>query len=410
MASIGLWPARRAYGALPAVFLTVAGLVVSLVVLAHGGIPFASLKQNELTPVSGVLAACSTLPVLWWRRSPMGVFLAATAACAVLAGLGYRIELPAGPGVALYVLAASRDAQHPWGRAETVAALAGLGIFVAASGIGSAGFASGYLLHAGLTWAVAWFAGERTRLGRVHIAELTERARRAEQDAERDRRLAVAEERARIARDLHDSAGHAINVIAVQASAGRLRFDQDPARAMLALQTIEDVARQTAGEVDQIVGSLRDHDPAPLGSPLGSPLAPAGIASIDTLISRHAASGLAVTVDKPADQPPRPISHIVGQAAYRIVQEALTNAARHGTGQACVELTYAHNGLHLTVANPVRPGTRASTQGGHGLIGMRERATLLGGALTAKQSDGMFQLYAHLPYTMERSRDFGADR
>lgn len=404
MASTGRWPARPAYGALPPVVLTAAALATSLIVLAHGGLPITGLKHGDLDPLSGVLAACSTLPVLIWRRSPIGVFLAVTAASAVLAGLGYRIDLPIGSGVALYVLAASRDTRRPWRRAETAAVLAGLGLFVAASGVGYQGFPSGDLIHAGLTWAVAWFAGERTRLRRERIAELEERARRAERDAERDRRLAVAEERARIARDLHDAAGHAINVIAVQASAGRLRFDQDPERARLALQAIEDIARQTAGEVDQIVGSLREHD-----SPVPAPLAPAGIASIDTLLAHHAAAGLAVTVTKPPDQP-CPVSPAVGQAAYRIIQEALTNAARHGTGQACVELTFVHNGLHLTVTNPVRSGATAGTLGGHGLIGMRERATLLGGTLTAKQSDGTFQLYAHLPYTTERSHDIGADR
>ena len=392
MARIGMRPARRADSALTPVFVSAAALAALLLVLGHGGIPFTSLKRGELDPLSGVLAACSTLPVLAWRRSPMGAFLAATAASAVLVGLGYRIDLPIGPGAALYVMAASRDTQRPWRRGETAAVLAGLGIFVAASGIGYAGFPGGDLVHAGLTWAVAWFAGERTRLGREHIAELTERARRAERDAERDRRLAVAEERARIARDLHDSAGHAINVIAVRASAGRLRFDQDPERARLALEAIEDVARQTAEEVDQIVGSLREHD-----SPIAAPLAPAGIASIDTLLAHHAATGLAVSVNKPADQA-RPLSHAVDQAVYRIIQEALTNASRHGTGQARVQLAFADGGLELTVTNPVRPGTPASKPGGHGLIGMRERATLLGGTLTAKASNGQFRLQARLPY------------
>jgi signal transduction histidine kinase len=392
MASIEQWPGRRAQAALPSIVLATAALAATLIVLGHGGIPFTGVKREELDPLSGALAACSALPVLFWRRSPMGAFLAATAASSVLAGLGYQVDLPIGPGAALYLVVANRDSRRPWQRREIAAVVAGLAMFVAGCGIGNDGFPGGDLVHAGLTWAVAWFAGERTRLGREHIAELTERARRAERDAERDRRLAVAEERARIARDLHDTAGHAINVIAVQASAGRLGFHANPERARAALEAIEDVARQTAGEVDQIVSSLREAD-----SRGAAPLAPAGIASIDTLISHHGSAGLAVSVRKPP-QPPRPLSHVTDQAAYRIIQEALTNAARHGTGQALVELTYSDGGLDLAVTNPVRPGAPASQPGGHGLIGMRERATLLGGTLTATRADGTFRLHAYLPY------------
>jgi signal transduction histidine kinase len=392
MASIEQWPGRRAQAALPSIVLATAALAATLIVLGHGGIPFTGVKRVDLDPLSGVLAACSALPVLFSRRAPMGAFLAATAASSVLAGLGYQIDLPIGPGAALYLVAASRDFRRPWRRWETAAVLAGLALFAAGCGLGDQAFPGGDLVHAGLTWAVAWFAGERTRLGREHIAELTERARRAEQDAERDRRLAVAEERARIARDLHDTAGHAINVIAVQASVGRLRFHQDPERARVALEAIEDVARQTAGEVDYIVSSLREADP-----PGAAPLAPAGIASIDALIAHHAAAGLAVTVSRPPGHS-RTVSHVIDQAAYRIIQEALTNAARHGTGQARVELTYGDGGLGLTVTNPVRPGAPASQPGGHGLIGMRERATLLAGTFTATRADGVFRLHAHLPY------------
>jgi signal transduction histidine kinase len=369
-----------------------ATLAVSLIVLQHGGIPFASLKQGELNATSGVLAACSTLPVLGWRRSPVGVLLVTTAATAILIGLGYRVGLPIGPAAAIYLLAANRDSQRPSRHRETVTVLACFGVLVAASGVGDGTFLESDLLHSGLAWAVAWFAGERTRLRREHIAELEERARRAERDAERDRRLAVAEERARIARDLHDSAGHAINVIAVQASAGRLRYEQDPERARAALAAIEEVARQTADEVDQIVRSLREQDPA-----AQDPIAPAGIASIGTLVAHHVAAGLAVTVHQPTEKP-HPLAHAVDQAAYRIIQEALTNAARHGTGRAYVDLAFAGDGLELTVSNPVRPGSQTRKPGGHGLIGMRERAALLGGTLDADRLDGTFRVRARLPY------------
>lgn len=109
-----------------------------------------------------------------------------------------------------------------------------------------------------LSWAAVWIVGDWIRLRRERIAEYEERALRAEREAERERRLAVAEERTRIARDLHDSAGHAINVILVQAGAARLLSERDPERARQALETIEEVARETLGEIDQLVHALRE--------------------------------------------------------------------------------------------------------------------------------------------------------
>jgi signal transduction histidine kinase len=252
------------------------------------------------------------------------------------------------------------------------------------------------LLHTGLAWAVAWFAGERTRLRRDEIAELTARAHRAASDAQRERQLAVAEERARIARDLHDSAGHAINVIAVRAGAARLRYRQDPERSQAALQAIEELARQTAEEIDQIVGTLRAGEPA-----TGLVEAPAGLASLETLIAHHAAAGLMAVVDVSGTS--RPIGGVADQAAYRILQEALTNAARHGAGSARIELAFGEANLRLTVTNAAPANRPHRSGGGHGLIGMRERAMMLGGTLDTECADGAFRVTARIPYGGHRS-------
>jgi signal transduction histidine kinase len=236
------------------------------------------------------------------------------------------------------------------------------------------------------------------------MAELHERALRAEGEAERERRLAAAEERARIARDLHDSAGHAINVIAVRAGAARLRHPRDPDRSLQALEAIEELARQTAADIDHIVGTLRDAasaDGAGCGhEDVEAVEAPSGLASLDTLVARHTAAGLDVAVE--ASGAPRALSDPADQAAYRILQEALTNAARHGTGRTLVGLAYGEQAVELTVTNPmdgVSP-TSAATRpgGGHGLVGMRERATLLGGDLDARRVNGSFRVSAHIPY------------
>jgi len=389
--------ARPRAGALADVALAAGALGGSLALLFHGGIGAVRPRSGpELDVLGGMLAACATLPLVAWRRAPFDVFVLTAAASALAAGLGSSLDVPLGPTAALYLLAASRDQARPWTRRTTAVVVALLGTYLAATAVGEGRSPGIELFHTGLAWAVAWFAGERTRLRREHIAELEERALRAEGEAGRERRLAAAEERARIARDLHDSAGHAISLIAVRAGAARLRHDEDPARSRRALEAIEQVARQTACEIDELVGTLRDG-----GSPPGGVEAPTGLASLDTLVERHGSTGLEVTVGSTGA--PRPLRGPVDQAAYRILQEALTNAARHGTGSARIGLAFGDTGFELTVANPVLGEDRVRSTGGHGLVGMRERATLVGGSLDTERVDGAFRLRAQLPYGGHRA-------
>ena len=336
------------------------------------------------------------MPLIAWRRFPLGVFTVTAAASVLLAALGYPVDLIPGPTAALYLLAASRERDTPWTGPSTATVVGLLAAYLAATAAAHGTFPAIALLHTGLAWAVAWFAGERTRLRRAQVAELKQRAVRAERDADRERLLAVAEERARIARDLHDSAGHAISVIAVRAGAARLRHHQDPDRSLLALQAVEELARQTVEEIDHLVGTLRERS---ANQDLDAPV---GLASLDTLIAHHAAAGLQVTVD--ASGAPRPAGGAADQATYRILQEALTNAARHGVGSAQIELAFGEAAVELTVTNPVpADGTPPRSGGGHGLIGMRERATLLGGSLRAERANGTFRVRARVPYGGHRS-------
>ncbi|WP_219416673.1 sensor histidine kinase [Pseudonocardia nigra] len=309
----------------------------------------------------------------------------------LLAGLGYPIDLLLGPTAALYLLAASRGPAHPWTRRTTPTVVGLLAAYLGATAVSQAVVPAIELLHTGLTAAAAWFAGERTRLRREQMADLRRRALRAEQEAERERLLAVAEERARIGRDLHDSAGHAISVIAVRAGAARLRHRQDPDRSLLALTAIEELARSTAEEIDQIVGAFRRRD-----TQESVPAPPPGLASVDTLIAQRAQAGLRVTLD--IHGTPRSLTGPADQASYRILQEALTNAARHGCGSATIALDFGDTGLDITVVNPVAPGDAPRPGGGHGLIGMHERVAVLGGTLDARHTDGRFRMRAHIPY------------
>jgi signal transduction histidine kinase len=383
--------------------IAAAALAGSVALISHGGLPGSApgdvvrlgdhreaiVDLADLDWLGAMLALCASAPLVVWRRAPLVVFTATSVASALLVGLDYPLGIPLGASAALYLLAASRDERDPWTGRTTAAVVVLFGTYAVAAGIGKEGFPEGALLHGGVAFALAWFAGERTRLQREHIAELKGRAARAERDADHERRLAVAEERARIARDLHDAAGHAINVIAVRAGTARMR--QDPNRSQAALETIEVLARKTAGEIDQIVGTLRDR-----GSANGAVDAPPGLASLDTLVMRHAAAGLDVSVAREGET--RQLESAVDQAAFRILQEGLTNAARHGTGAARVKLAFGDAALELTISNGAVEERLPRSNGGHGLIGMRERASLLGGSFDAERVNGEFRVRARLPY------------
>jgi signal transduction histidine kinase len=362
--------------------IAVVVLTFSLAAIAGGG--FDDDGQG-LDAVAVVLVTLTALPLVTRRLAPLPVFAVVTAATATLYGLRYGLGPPLGFAVALYTMADDRDRLDARLRR---AALAASVVVLLGPHLVRDGLAPELFLGAGV-WAAAWFAGDRSRLRRERIAELEERARNAEREAERERRLAAAEERMRIARDLHDSAGHAINVILVQAGAARLLQQRDPAGARAALQTVEDVARDTLGEIDQLVRALRDD------LPTGEVEPPPGLAALDALADRYRVSGLSVTVR--VDGARRPLTPAVDQAAYRILQEALTNAAWHGRGSAEVAIAFAPSALEIAVTNPAAssPGRDG---GGHGIVGMRERAQLLGGSLEAGADNGSFHVRARLPY------------
>jgi signal transduction histidine kinase len=352
------------------VLLALVAFAAQLGLLAHGGLD--SGEYHALDVGGGVLAAASSLPLVLWRRGPLAVFVVTTFASATLNLLDYAPGPPVGATIALFLVAATSA-----GPTRRTVALVGalLAAHVASVGIGHSSFPTVPLLFGLLVWTLTLVAGDRVRLHRERI--------------ERGRRLAAAEERTRIARDLHDSVGHAINVILVQAGAARLLRERDPSRSEAAIETIEEVARQTVGEIDALVRTLRDD----LGEN-GRVEAQPGLAALDMLVAQHRLAGLTIEVDRAGA--PRTLPATTDQAAYRILQEALTNAARHGAGSAEVAVEFRERDLDLTVRNPIAP--RAThVEGGHGLIGMQERATLLGGTLTAGAKGGTFTVHAVLP-------------
>src|SRR5262249_30732298 len=152
-----------------------------------------------------------------------------------------------------------------------------------------------------------------------------------------------------------------INVIAVRAGAARLRHREEPDRSLAALEAIEDLARCTAGEIDHIVGALRDRPAS------GQVETPPGLASLDTLVGQHA--GTRLTIGRTTTEPPRRIASALDKAAYRMDQEALTNAPRHGAGTAQVDIAFGDTALDVVVTNPVRSPGRPPSINGHGLVG-----------------------------------------
>jgi signal transduction histidine kinase len=371
--------------------LAVAVFVASLAILAARGDSGTDARELDLLGV--VLAGFASLPLVAWRRDPLAVFVVTAAASAGLNAAGYPPGPPLGPTVAVFLLALRPELSRAprWLAAGVVGAM--LVVHAGALGVAEDAFPTVGVLFGVVVWGGAWVIGDRVRQRRERIVELEERARRAERDADRERRLAAAEERTRIARDLHDSAGHAINVVLVQAGAARLLGKRDPEASQAALETIEEVARETLGEIDQLVRALREDDlPDGRGANVEPPL---GLAALETLAARHRSAGLAVDIRGRGSR--RPLAPGVDQAAYRILQEALTNAARYGDGRVEVEIGFGEGELELAVTNPISPGTTVA-QPGHGIVGMRERAALLGGSVDADASDGIFRVRARLPY------------
>lgn len=365
------------------------GVFLATVVMLVGGGVSSDEDARDLDLLGIALAALTALPLLARRRAPLAAFVGAACANAALAALDYAPGPPLGATAALYFVGSSGSRSASGGRLTAIVVGSLLLVHVTAAGVGRDEFPAVPALFGALVWGGAWFLGDRVRLRRERVADLEERARQAERETDRERRLAAAEERTRIARDLHDSAGHAINVILVHAGAARLLADKDPARSRAALATIESLARETLTEIEGLVRALRE-DEAEAQTPIG-------LAAFDTLVKRHRDAGLDVEVR--VDGARKPLAPAVDQAAYRILQESLTNALRHGNGQATVTLTYGAAALEIGVTNPTDDGGSAS---GHGILGMRERASLLGGLVEAAPRNGVFRVHATLPYAGEQ--------
>ncbi len=237
----------------------------------------------------------------------------------------------------------------------------------------------GVVLLAGLLYATAGLGALATAMAPVLLGPSP--AEREALLAARERRLA---ERNRLARELHDSVGHALTAATLQAGAAQAVFDRDPEFARRALHTIAELGRTALDELDTVLGVLREDEGEPReDEPERRP--PPTLADLDRLLTEQVDAEVTL-----ADVPP-----VVSREAYRIVQESLTNAAKHGTGRIGLRIV-AGDDLVIEVTNPAGAGG-APGRGGRGIDGMRERARLLGGELTAGPEEDRWRVTARLP-------------
>ncbi len=244
--------------------------------------------------------------------------------------------------------------------------------------------AVGIFLMSAAAWAVGRSIAERAR----RTSELERHARHLEQAQQ----TAALTERARIASELHDVVAHSVSVMTIQAGAARLLLDDDPDKARQPLVAVEETGHQALAEMRRLLGVLRGTDDTALTPQ-------PGMAQLDALVAQTRAAGLPVDVS--SDGEARPLPPGIDLAAYRIVQEALTNVLKHGgAARARVSVRYRADALELEVTNSGRVAQNGT--GGHGLLGMRQRVALYGGELHAEpRAEGGFTVRARLPVTAD---------
>lgn len=382
-----LWPIPRAWATRhPTVVDSV--IAVSLLALAlsayykEGGLP----EGRELTAFDWVATVVAVAVIAGRRRFPRTVQILVTAGLAAQYSISqhrHPLLILAG-AIVSYTVASRTDRRTTW-------------MLIAGSGVAL------YLTDAirqmdplvlgsvpTLTFiSMAAAFGDATRSRHAYLAEVEERARRAEQTREEEAQRRVIQERLRIARELHDVVAHHIAVISVQAAAASHLLDRRPEQVRPALDQIRHSGEDVLKELSSIVGVLRQSD-----DPVVTTEPTPGLSRLPALLDTVRAAGLDVRFQQCGTE--RELPAMADLAAYRITQEALTNAHKYGTGCTALTLTWHSRDLTIEVMNAA--GGDRATGSGYGIVGMRERATAAGGTLeTGVTGDGRFRLLAVLP-------------
>jgi signal transduction histidine kinase len=368
---------------------------VTVMVLVDLASPTDAVGVRRTDALAVILSLLQTLPLAFRRRAPLVAFVLTLAGVCAYYPLGYEVtDGTLATFVGVYTVAAYEDRRK---------SLVGLGLL-------AFGMTWYWLTRAepfdpttpvwiGILGLLSWGLGEYVRARRAYTADVEALAERLERARALEARQAAWQERARLARELHDVIGHTVNVMVIQAGAGRRTLAADRGLAERAFQTIESTGREALEELDRLLGILRTEEDEPELPPQP------GLEQLRALAGRFEDAGLPVEITIEGDEVALPRS--LDQSAYRIIQEALTNALRHAGGTvAHVAVRYRNDRLELEVANDGREDRRPQNHhpgGGRGLIGIRERVALFGGDLEAgPRTGGGFVVRCRFPLTTSR--------
>ncbi|GAA2859662.1 sensor histidine kinase [Streptosporangium fragile] len=335
-----------------------------------------------------LLGVLLTVPLFWLRRQPITVFVVVSLVCFVQWLLGVQLLFfDLSVLIAMYGVV-SRCATR-W---AVGAGLVGeLGLLLAfwhpRTGIDLRAFAS-----ASVVTVAIWITGIYASTRRRYLEGLEERAERAEYERDQQARLAAAAERVRIARELHDVVAHNVSVMIVQADGASYAIDHEPEQAREAMRAVSLTGRRALAEMRRLVGVLRAGDAPQEYTPQP------GLSQLDDLVAQVRGSGL--PVDFRVTGAPQELPEGEQLTVYRIVQEALTNTLKHGgpRSRATVEMEYGAREVLLRVTDDGCGAAAPGREGGHGLVGMRERAAMFGGSVEAGPlAGGGFRVVARLP-------------
>jgi signal transduction histidine kinase len=341
--------------------------------------------------VNVVLAAAMSILLLWRRHHPLATALALTALGVPMAALVTDPSELVATFLPLLILAYG-GGRYAEGR-TSLTILAVLAVAIVGVALPSEERSGADFYFPALIVLLCWLGGRTVRLRARHAAELHEAAALAAEQREREAQQAVADERRRIAREMHDVVAHSISIMVVQAGGARRILATDPERAERAAARIRHAGSDALDEMDILLGVLEtvpEREPAATLDALGD------------LVARTREAGLPVTLHVQGRRRPLPAG--ADQAVYRVVQEALTNAIKHAGGATTrVELNWGQDALELRVADAGDGGPSPELAGaGHGLIGMRERIRVHGGELEAgPRPGGGFEVVARLPLERE---------
>jgi len=371
------------------------------------GSAFLPLFMPQAELIDGVFVGLVTLPLMIRRRLPRTSFalilIFATAQSWWLRPIGMH---DAGLLFALYSVVGYTNRRTGLVAASLIAiptlsgALNDWWNFIDEHLVGDPGLFTRICTTAGMTVLafIAWASGEGLRSSRLLRDALVDRAAQLEREREQQARLAASAERARIAREMHDVIAHALSVMIAQADGGAYVIDQDPAEAKAALERISTTGRDSLTQMRGLLGLLRGVEGA-----ADQPSAPQpGLTDLPRLVEEAERTGLQITLRQNGTEQPLP--QMIGLTVYRLVQESLTNARKHGGDHVTIDLDRRPDGVDLRVVNDLAPDSKrlqTGTEPGHGLHGMQERVAAVRGRLTAEPTGEGFLVHAWLPHTNE---------